>query len=212
MQKFEPLIPGNFYHIYNKGINGENLFKQDRNYFYFLEKYAHYIYPVASTYAYCLLKNHFHLLIKVRDKPLPFDAQLDGNPTASFSAATRTQMKSNPSRKFGHFFNCYTQSINKATGRTGGLFENPFERKKVSNKIYFKQLVAYIHKNPQLHGFVEDYRDWPYSSYHAYLTDKSTKLERKEVIEWFGSADSYAAFHQTDLSMVDLKEVLFGEI
>ena len=64
----EPLQPDSFYHIYNRGINGENIFKQERNYSYFLKKYALYIEPVAETYAYCLLKNHFHLLIRTRSE------------------------------------------------------------------------------------------------------------------------------------------------
>jgi putative transposase len=63
-----PMRCGAFYHVYNRGINGEDLFKEARNYPYFLKLYAKYIPPVAETYAYCLLKNHFHLLIRVRSK------------------------------------------------------------------------------------------------------------------------------------------------
>ena len=211
MEKLEPLIPGHYNHIYNKGINGEDLFKQERNYFYFLEKYALYIYPIAATYAYCLLKNHFHLLVKIREEPLPFDMHPDETSTNVSTNAT-SRAKSNPSRKFSHLFNCYTQSINKEAGRTGGLFESPFERKIVSNKAYFNRLTAYIHKNPQLHGFVDDFRDWPHSSYHAYLSHKPTKLEKQGVIAWFGNANRYTSFHQSDFSMVDLREVLFDEI
>ena len=63
-----PLLrPCQYYHVYNRGINGEDLFREERNYRYFLEKYAQYIEPVAETYAYCLLGNHFHLLVRIRD-------------------------------------------------------------------------------------------------------------------------------------------------
>jgi REP element-mobilizing transposase RayT len=61
-----PLEPDRIYHIYNRGINGENIFKEERNYRYFLEKYAKCISPIADTYAYCLLKNHFHLAVKIK--------------------------------------------------------------------------------------------------------------------------------------------------
>ena len=54
-----PLEYGQYYHIYNRGNNGENLFFEERNYPYFLKLYAHHILPVADTYAYCLLRNHF---------------------------------------------------------------------------------------------------------------------------------------------------------
>jgi putative transposase len=61
-----PLEYGQYYHIYNRGNNGENLFFEERNYPYFLKLYAHHILPVANTYAYCLLRNHFHALVRIR--------------------------------------------------------------------------------------------------------------------------------------------------
>lgn len=58
--KFEPpLFPGHYYHIYNRGNNGEDIFLEARNYDYFLNLYQKYISPIAETFAYCLLKNHF---------------------------------------------------------------------------------------------------------------------------------------------------------
>lgn len=63
-----PLRPGRFYHVYNRGINGETLFREERNYRYFLNKYAHHVTPVADTYAHCLMPNHFHLLIRIRTR------------------------------------------------------------------------------------------------------------------------------------------------
>ena len=62
----EPLHPGVFYHIYNRGNNGEDLFIEARNYPYFLALYAKYVEPVAETFAYCLMKNHFHLLVRIK--------------------------------------------------------------------------------------------------------------------------------------------------
>ena len=60
----EPLRFGCYYHIYNRGNNRENLFIERRNYPYFLKLYAKHIQPVAETYAYCLLPNHFHFAIR----------------------------------------------------------------------------------------------------------------------------------------------------
>ena len=65
-----PLEAHKVYHIYNRGINGTNIFYEERNYAYFLEKYAHYLHNWVDTFAYCLLKNHFHLLIRVKELPL----------------------------------------------------------------------------------------------------------------------------------------------
>jgi len=61
----EPLAPGEYYHIYHRGNNREKLFRQERNYDYFMRLYAQYIAPVAFTYAFCLLRNHFHLLVQI---------------------------------------------------------------------------------------------------------------------------------------------------
>jgi REP element-mobilizing transposase RayT len=54
------------YHIYNRGVNRENIFIEERNYAHFLTLYTKYIVPVADTFAYCLLRNHFHLLVRTR--------------------------------------------------------------------------------------------------------------------------------------------------
>ncbi|MCK9399108.1 MAG: hypothetical protein M0Q51_03800 [Bacteroidales bacterium] len=66
MQKTEQLIPGKFYHIYNCGINGENLFNITEDYERFMRLYEKYICPVADTYAWVLMKNHFHLMVKIK--------------------------------------------------------------------------------------------------------------------------------------------------
>jgi REP element-mobilizing transposase RayT len=55
-----------YYHVFNHAIGKENLFHTTENYYYFLKKYVQYISPVIDTLAYCLMPNHFHLLIKVK--------------------------------------------------------------------------------------------------------------------------------------------------
>src|ERR1700709_2847473 len=63
--KFEA---GDFYHIYNRTIDKQPMFKNEGNYEFFLRKYDEYLSGVVDTYAYCLLGNHFHILIQVRDE------------------------------------------------------------------------------------------------------------------------------------------------
>ena len=62
----QPLIPGVTYHIYNRGNNGETIFPEERNYEYFMQLYGKYISPIADTFAYCLMPNHFHFLIRIK--------------------------------------------------------------------------------------------------------------------------------------------------
>jgi len=59
-----PLLHDTYYHIHNRGVNGEYLFVQERNYDLFLRLYERHLSPVTDLFAYCLLKNHFHLLLR----------------------------------------------------------------------------------------------------------------------------------------------------
>ena len=68
MQQTETLIYGNYYHIYNRGINSCDLFRDADNYEHFLNLYDKYISPIADTYAWVLMPNHFHLLLRIKDK------------------------------------------------------------------------------------------------------------------------------------------------
>ena len=209
----EQLQPDTYYHIYNRGINGESIFKAEKNYFFFLEKYAFHIEPVASTYAYCLLNNHFHILIKTRSEKEIFETL-----TRLGSSETLTRFKTSStlgktvsfyiSNQFAKLFNSYTQAINKTTNRTGGLFETPFRRIEVKNDAYLSHLIWYIHYNPQKHGFVNDFRDYIYTSYQSHLIPKATKLQRKEVLNWFGGEKEYVNFHSLQTSENKIKDLI----
>ena len=97
---------------------------------------------------------------------------------------------------FSNLFNAYTKAINKAYARTGNLFQRPFGRIKVTSANYFARLVHYIHFNPQKHGFVSDFRDYPYSSYSALLSSNPTKLHRDDVLVWFNGRELFETGHQ----------------
>lgn len=180
-----PLKPDTFYHIYNRGINRENLFKAPENYDYFLRKYNAFITPIADTYAYCLLKNHFHFLVKTKSETLIQQnlPQKDKPATALISL------------QFSHLFNGYTQGINKVHSRTGGLFETPFRRKTIPDDNYLRRLIFYIHHNPEKHKLTTDFRCYPYSSYSSYLSESTPLPVREEVFAWFGGKADFLQFH-----------------
>ncbi len=185
MKTAPPLQPGGYYHIYNRGNNREDLFREERNYRYFLQLYIHHVYPIADTFAYCLLRNHFHLLVRI--KTAEEYKALIGSKTGEVSFK--------PSQCFSNLFNAYSKAINKAYQRTGSLFEERFGRVQVTSDAYFMNLIFYIHFNPQKHKFVDDFREWPWSSYGALHASGDTKLKRAEVMSWFGGKGQFEVFH-----------------
>ena len=101
----------------------------------------------------------------------------------------------NPSQQVGNLLNSYTKAINEAYGRTGSLFQHPFGRIEVTTELYLRNLVTYIHQNPQKHGLIDDFRLWPYSSYDALRTDKQTRLKRDDVLTWFTNRQVFEESH-----------------
>jgi REP element-mobilizing transposase RayT len=142
-----------------------------------------------------MLRNHFHVLLRVR----PLDALMDlcaRKPPFNATVAAACDM---PSRAFCAFFTAYSQGINKAVPRTGRLFAPHFGRLVVDNEHYFSTVLRYIHRNPVHHGFVSDLREWPWSSFHAMTSAKPTWLARAAVVDRFGSMQAMVASHGEDL-------------
>jgi putative transposase len=133
--------------------------------------------PIAETWAYCLLRNHFHAVVYIKKKEV-----LSG-------------FNKPPSRYFSNFFNAYARGLNIATQRTGTLFQRPFKRI-LGNPSYLMRPIVYIHQNPQKHHFTEDFRDWDYLSYYELTSDAATRLQRDRVIKLFGSRADFVRIHQ----------------
>jgi len=201
MQKIEPLEYGKYYHIYNCGINGEDLFREAANYEHFLRLYDKYIDPVADTFAWCLMKNHFHLLLRIKDESV-VSSNLTG-----FENLSGLNTKP-PHQYFSNLFNAYTKAINKRFKRHGSLFERPFKRKHVNNDRYFRELVVYVHNNPVHHGFCEHPMEWPWSSYLTCISVKPTKLKRKKVIGWFDDVGNFKYMHQQKQNIIEIEKYL----
>ena len=194
MQTLTPLEPGYYYHIYNRGVNRTNLFIEDRNFAYFMQLYAKHITPVADTFAYCLMPNHFHFLVRIRTDRLNQPDRPDRLGFENRVGLNKLDRRA-VSQAFNNWLNAYAKAINKAYNRTGSLFQHHFGRLLVTSDRYFAALIHYIHYNPQKHGFVKDFREWHYSSYHALLSDKPTRLERAMVLNWFGGLQGFQKFH-----------------
>ena len=195
--------PGNFYHIYNRGNNKENIFFEEKNYYYFLKKFDEYLSAFSDVYAYCLMPNHFHFLIKIKETS---DKTSEVSKTSEvFTASYKTSevlnqrgsKKLTPLEKaFKDFFISYAKSINRQYSRTGSLFQAKFKKKKIENDGYFTSIIQYIHANPVSAKLCSTYHAYRYSSYNAIIGNAKTKIKKGEVLEWFGGRDLFIKIHQ----------------
>jgi REP-associated tyrosine transposase len=186
-----PLLPGKTYHLFNHAVGNELLFRENKNYYYFLEKLKKYATPFCKIYAYILMPNHFHIAasIRKREELLPL-YKGEGEPTDEELAGFVIQQYSN-------MFNSYAKAYNKIYERRGALFIDCLRRKKVSNKAYLKGLICYVNCNAVHHGFCETPPDWFFTSYHAILSQSPTHLERDAVLQLFSGVENFINTHQT---------------
>jgi REP element-mobilizing transposase RayT len=187
----QPLEYGKYYHIYNRGINGEALFTSQDNYLYFLRLYNKYLSNIVDTYTWCLMNNHFHFLVQIKE--------LD---------AIKFEVK-NPERfiyqQFSNFFNAYSKFFNKRELRHGALFDRLFRRKLIQDEEYLKNLILYIHLNPIHHNLVENVIDYFWSSYKSILSLQESKISRDKVLEFFEGKENLVFVHQQKKSVLNLE-------
>lgn len=186
--EIDKIEEGYFYHIYNRGNNGEKIFFSEENYIYFLKLLTKYMVPVLDVYAYCLLENHFHFLVKIKEKE-------EINHQKLKYTTTEKPIEVSASKQFSHFLNAYSQAINKRYVRTGSLFEKPFERKRISDENYLRQVVLYINTNPLKHKLVENLEDYKWSSYRSHISDSKTNLKKIETVEFFDNLENFIWCH-----------------
>ncbi|HXH18238.1 MAG TPA: hypothetical protein VNJ07_04055 [Chitinophagales bacterium] len=186
--------PGGFYHICTRANGSDNLFRTDDNYRFFLQRYASFIPSIADTYCYCLMPNHLHLLVRIKDMETV---------AATFGKfETFQKFEYRVSKQFSNLFSSYTQAFNKVFKRKGSLFIPNFKRKAIEDEEHFTKIIHYIHANPVHHGFAKSIGDWKWSSYQSLLSGKPTMVMRQEVLTWFGGREEFIDFHRQP---VDLK-------
>ncbi|MES2371766.1 MAG: transposase [Bacteroidota bacterium] len=190
------LYPSHYYHLYNHANGSEDLFPEERNYYFFLEKANKYITPFMNVYAYCLMPNHFHMLVKIKEEEVLFN--ICGQ-SQSFSQMNEMQkiefVYHKISKSLSNLFSSYTQSFNKLYQRKGSLFMPNFKTNSIEDDLSFCAITHYIHANPVHHGFVKDITEWKFSSFTSLCSQATTKLERDYVMEMFGGLRAFREYH-----------------
>ena len=180
---------GRFYHVYNRGNNSEDIFVEKRNYDLFLELTRKYLLQVADIYAYCLMKNHFHFLLRIKELEEIVDEKL----------------REKPHLAFAYMFNAYAKKYNKTYNRKGSLFQEHLKKQQITDDDYLRQVICYIHLNPVKHGF-SDRLEYPYSSFNTVISNGKTLLMRKEILHYFGDVENFVFCH--DLQKIKYENLL----
>ena len=204
------LEPERFYHVYNHAVGNENLFKSDHNYLYFLELLKKYIIKFVDIYAYCLMPNHFHFVLKIKCENDILFAYNKNYSTMVQNQSHNSTRVLNPrrvdthstsliiSKQFSNLFNSYAQAFNKENDRKGSLFVNRFKRRLVADKNYLIKLIHYIHYNPVMANLTKTVGDWKFSSYNIINNDNFTLINSEQVIKLFDNKQNFIYCHKTE--------------
>ena len=158
----------NYYHLFNRSINEENIFYNDDNYLFFLRKYNK-LTEYVDTLAYCLMPTHFHFLVKIT-----------------------TNETSKLKRAIGDLLSGYAKSINQQLNRHGSLFQQHTKAKYIKSQKHLIALIHYIHQNPVRSKLVNKLEDWRYSSYKDYIGIRNGKLpSTKELLSLYKNIDEF---------------------
>lgn len=173
-----------YYHVFNHANGFEELFFEEQNYVYFLKKYHKYIDTIADTPVWCLMPNHFHVLIRIKS-----EEQL----LKVFTQFTNYQELEDSkvlSKVFSNFFSCYSQSMNKVYRRRGSMFVKSFKKKEIDSPFYLRAIILYIHLNPVKHRFRKNATLWKWSSIHCFSKEAAALM-----LHVFGSKEACVEAH-----------------
>lgn len=177
--------PGLMYHIIARGIERSLIFKDESDCRFFLEKMGRILIDTATKcFAFCLIPNHFHLLIRSQSIP--------------------------PSRVMRRLLTTYAVYFNRRHRRSGHLFQNRYKSIICQEDTYLTELVRYIHLNPIRAGItktLKELNNYSFSGHSALMGRKNYNwYERDEVLYHFGknkerAASNYLEFINDGLSM-----------
>ena len=170
------------YHVYNRGVAKQDIFLSDKDRRRFIEKIQKYSKEFdVKVLGYCLMLNHFHLLLK-QEGDLPI------------------------SEFMRHLLVAYSMFFNKKYSRVGPLFQNRFKAKLIEKDSYLLQLIRYIHQNPlEILPKTFSLSDYEWSSYSVYLgLRKESFVDTDFLLGYFSKKNPIKDFRE-------FTEVALGE-
>ncbi len=183
----EAILPDQIYHIYNRGNNHQKIFVQKADYYLFLLKIKKYFaIETAEVLSYCMMPNHFHLLIY--------------NHCENFGSKIMMPL-----------ITSFTKTMNLKYSREGHLFQGAYNAKLIDSDESLMQVSRYIHLNPVKAKLVERLEDWEFSSYLDYIGSRNDAIVRLEyVMELFSKTKEYREFVESECEITfDIKKYVF---
>ncbi|RLD75372.1 MAG: transposase [Bacteroidetes bacterium] len=195
-------VKGYLYHIYNQGNNKQTIFFKKENYLFFLRKIRTYILPYADIISWCLMPNHFHLMVLINETELAVKT-VGVAPSHTDSNADNIK-KQTINESIGIMLRSYSQAINKQNNTTGKLIREKTKAECINcpngitpsfiskNSItqininkperqYPQICFDYIHQNPVKSGLAKSIIDWEFSSAIDFTNIRNGKLINMEV-------------------------------
>lgn len=198
-----PILGGSYYHIFNRGSNKQIIFFNIENEEYFLRLLNKFLSGYVHFLAYCLIPNHFHIILKVKEEIDIKNIDTSGNLSHSLKNDSSSCVITDENeigklvvKQLKRLFITYSMSINNQEKRTGNLFDPKYKRLEIINQDYLEYAIFYTHYNPEKHGITNDFKDYRYSSYNAILSSSATNIDRKLVLELFGGKNEFINYHQ----------------
>jgi len=198
------LSQNEYYHVYNQGNNQQPIFFNHDNYIFFIKKIRAQILPAADIIAWCLMPNHFHLIIHANEKSVQERKSFGDKPIQEFAY------------RVGILLSSYTQAINKQNKTTGSLFRQKTKAKLLVETMegsiisYLEKCFFYILQNPKTAGLVVNPANWPYSCYADYVGLRRGNLCNKELFFQQTGLDAGAIKGWCDWDLPDdLKKKLY---
>jgi len=180
---------GALYHILSRGNQGQDIFSSDIDRHLFLDTFG----EMADRYdidlfAYVLMDNHYHLLLKTH--------------------------QANLSKAMQWFGTAYTRRFNITHNRSGHLFQGRFKSFIVQNDAYLNQLSWYIHRNPLRAGIVQRLADYRWSSYPVYAYRKTAPVWLKTglILSQYGAEDPHKVYRKKVQDYAGEEHLLFEDL
>jgi putative transposase len=189
---YTQVLGSTYYHIYNRANNRLSLYYTHENYNLFLKLIFGYLEDCAEILAYCLIPNHFHLLIKTASK-----VKIE-NEDSIIEIDNQEAVGAYVSEQFRQLFIKYALIIKSQENIKGSVFQRPFKRVEIESQGQLLRTLFYIHNNPVKHNLHPDFKTYWFSSYRLLTSEMQTKIAKDHVLDIFGGVENLEQYHRVE--------------